>query len=228
VFSGATNLRAELQVLFYLAVLTNRSLIIPNLLGSEKLKAIKHYNDLALWPGFRVAKVTPNEVFDVEVLEPGYYFRVERDYLQSHQRLPDPHVVSLTTTKTKESEITLRKIIQKLLLPATIKQPRVVLDLTFGIQHESDDIHEVVSRDDLRARMWLRTRVQQWARDSVGDFHSYAKEKEKYIPLPYFSESDKTFLETDPLQVAIRKNVRTCASVFMEQRGNRSCFDKCK
>ena len=34
---------------------TNRSLIIPNLLGNESIGTLAKYRNQSLWPGFRVA-----------------------------------------------------------------------------------------------------------------------------------------------------------------------------
>ena len=50
----------ELKSLMYLAIITDRTLIIPNILGSEGLEGpnVQLFNGLAMWPGFRVAHIS--------------------------------------------------------------------------------------------------------------------------------------------------------------------------
>ena len=65
-----------MESLSYLAYKTNRSLILPNVLGSDHQRAGGEYLGRKLWPGFRVAysKTSPDVI---EILEPG------KDYFQS-------------------------------------------------------------------------------------------------------------------------------------------------
>ena len=67
----------------YLALVTNRTLIIPNLLGNEeRIHTVPLYRGLALWPGFRVVreKKDSEEKLGVKILEPSFYWRVKKDY----------------------------------------------------------------------------------------------------------------------------------------------------
>ena len=71
----------------WLAKETHRDLILPNVLGSEKIKSLGKYLNQSLWPGFRVVSIESE--LKVNVLEPSYYWRVKRDY----DPVPDPHIV---------------------------------------------------------------------------------------------------------------------------------------
>lgn len=52
-----TDFSNELKSLMYLAVVTDRTLIIPNVLGADDIKGVDVYKNLVMWPGFRVAHV---------------------------------------------------------------------------------------------------------------------------------------------------------------------------
>lgn len=84
-----TQLRWELRTLLYLAVVTNRSVIIPNILGNELQNAVQLYDSMALWPGFRVAYIKKSFFAEEwqrhgrglqHILEPSFYWRIARDY----------------------------------------------------------------------------------------------------------------------------------------------------
>jgi hypothetical protein len=60
----------------WLAKVTGRSLILPNLLGSSDIVTVEKHDNHNMWPGFRVSKFKKEKgktVIQVEVLEPGEY-----------------------------------------------------------------------------------------------------------------------------------------------------------
>jgi hypothetical protein len=75
-FRNQRQLRSHMNALAWLALATNRSLIIPNLLADEsKYKSDYNHMNLTanghvLWPGWRVMKLM-NDNFPLNVLEPG-------------------------------------------------------------------------------------------------------------------------------------------------------------
>ena len=51
-------LRSEIRSLIWLAMLTDRSVIIPNLLGDDRvIRTIDQVYNRTMWPGFRVATI---------------------------------------------------------------------------------------------------------------------------------------------------------------------------
>ena len=68
----------EVRALAWLAISSDRGLIIPNLLGSEDVTTVDPYKGQRMWPGFRVALV--ENQLKVDILEPAFYWRVHRDY----------------------------------------------------------------------------------------------------------------------------------------------------
>jgi hypothetical protein len=60
----------ELESLTHLAYKSGRSLIVPNLLGDERIHAGGLWRDRRMWPGFRVA-FSANPAL-IEILEPGH------------------------------------------------------------------------------------------------------------------------------------------------------------
>ena len=73
-FRNSRQLRAHINALAWLALATNRSLLIPNLLADSSLPEYRHANLTAeghtLWPGWRVMKLMDDQ-FPLSVVEPG-------------------------------------------------------------------------------------------------------------------------------------------------------------
>jgi hypothetical protein len=75
-YHNSRRLRSHLNALAWLAMATNRSLIVPNLMADESLfhSDFKHSNLTAeghvLWPGWRVMKLMDDH-FPLNVVEPG-------------------------------------------------------------------------------------------------------------------------------------------------------------
>jgi hypothetical protein len=60
----------ELKALVYLSIVTDRTLIIPNVLGDDGLTGIDVYKSLIMWPGFRIAHVRQKKkISDSTVLQ---------------------------------------------------------------------------------------------------------------------------------------------------------------
>jgi hypothetical protein len=97
-----------------------------------------------LWPGFRVVKlkrVNKEYILKVEILEPAYYWRIQRDYDDA----PEPTVMSFNPDKESMSRIRDR-------IDEMKHVPRLVLH---GFSGWQPDPH-------------LQTKVSRWANDSVG------------------------------------------------------------
>lgn len=77
IYINDEQLLQEVQTLVWLAMRTNRALIIPNILGPDDHSSIEPYgpNNLKLWPGFRVIHFKRakkgDHMLQVDVLEPG-------------------------------------------------------------------------------------------------------------------------------------------------------------
>lgn len=83
----------EVKALIWLAKETHRDLILPNVLGSEKMPTLGKYLNQSLWPGFRVVSVQSE--LKVNILEPSYYWRIWRDY----DPVPLPHIVRFSSAQ---------------------------------------------------------------------------------------------------------------------------------
>ena len=81
-------------------------------------------------------------------------------------------------------------------------------------------------------------RLLLWADDSVGRYNSFEEESSRYEALPGLVEqADNTFEKSTQSQSlhqhylsimrSITQGTRLCADVFVFDKGNRSCFDKC-
>jgi len=102
IFTTPRTVLQEIRTLIYLALRTNRTLIIPNMLAatvsdplllraqdkrSNKVQRPVFLNQ-TLWPGFRVlylktkgGQKNGESILPVEVAEPGFYWRVRNDYI---------------------------------------------------------------------------------------------------------------------------------------------------
>jgi len=136
----------------------------------------------------------------IQILEPGFYWRVQRDY----DDVPEAKVLlfdegtSLTKIKTAiENEKASSRIVLHF---------RPVSD---GKVRTNDT--EVI------------TRVQTWAQDSIGQFEEeYSAELKRYARIPSVKSIRKDASVNDVLQ-----GMRNCNDVFMRLRGNRTCFQIC-
>lgn len=114
----------EMRSLVWLAYATGRAVIVPNVLAHEtEMRTIAPYRGQVMWPGFRVVFLKRSHgrnQLKVEVLEPGFYWRVGRDY----DPVPAPHLVYFDPFTDSLGDITRRLEEQE---AAAAAAPRVVL-----------------------------------------------------------------------------------------------------
>lgn len=215
VYLNDQQLRWEVRALLYLAIATNRSVIIPNILGNELLGEVQIYNGNALWPGFRVAFFKKTFAHPVSILEPAFYWRVRRDYTIRPDDVPNATVVSLHNIKRHTINA-----VEKLLLSEDYRQiPRIVLYSAHKAGTPPDE-------ETLR-------RVLEWSENSVGTYpDGYETETHRYGQLPQlggrYSGSRTKELRLPDVAQDIINDVRLCNQLLNPNMGNRSCFDKCK
>jgi hypothetical protein len=185
----------------YLAIVTNRALIIPNVLGHDFITTVDPYEGKNFWPGFRILHIKPIHGFHVDIVEPAFYWRVQRDY---SPHAPDPKVITFASgTKLKDMESQLM----------TETHPRLVLN--------------VAPRGNYSAGVSLaqiERLLQAWAIDSVGTYEAYKSESRNYFPMPRLNKSP---VQNSKLAYNIIQDTRLCSGIFERMKGNRSCFDKC-
>ena len=119
-------LRYELRSLLYLAIVTNRSLIVPNVLGDKVELAYKDlYRGKALWPGFRTPYIPDKFPWKISVLEPSFYWRMARDFSDSSDEsgqtaVPSPTILARAVNRKSDS-CTLPELEEELLSPGAIE-----------------------------------------------------------------------------------------------------------
>lgn len=188
----------------WLALSTNRDLIIPNLLGHEEWTNGGRYKGQAMWPGFRVAKLKRAEgrtSIKIEILEPAYYWRVHRDYDDA----PAPRVVLFDPKRDD-----LRTI--KDMVTSQGDVPRIVLQ---GVNADSD----ASEQSDAKRRAVV------WASDSVGWFEQpFSSEQLRYKFLPSVKRLGRNVQHVSD----ILDGLRNCQNIFGSPKGNASCFQICE
>jgi len=164
-FISSDQVLDEVRSLIWLGIATNRAVITPNLLGSEALTSLVNFKpgtfhlhkNQAFWPGFRVTKlkrVKGSNSLKIQILEPAYYWRVERDY----DAVPEPKVVYFDPSESLEI---LRARIDKLGASA----PRIVLAAKSSTWQKND----------------IEQRTIAWAKRSVGEYDApYSVELKRY------------------------------------------------
>eukprot|EP01038_Epipyxis_sp_PR26KG_P005872 gene5872-8097_t len=210
IYYSEQQLRNEIRSLIYLAIASNRSLIIPNILGNEELTRMDLYKGRALWPGFRVAFFMNKFNYPIDILEPSFYWRIQRDYSQNNNNYinnnnPKPHILSFSNKKK------LIEIENLLLSSDVLNQKRIVLHFHNNYINDNKVVSEIESQ------------LMDWAADSVGSYDSYAIETDRYFEMPGLKKS----MKNKDLANNIIQNVRLCKDIFEPKMGNRSCFDKC-
>jgi len=73
-------------------------------------------------------------------------------------------------------------------------------------------------------------RLAHWASDSVGAYREFETEKADYGKLPrlYYHKTGKYAPRNKRLAHRIIQDTRLCDDLFEPDKGNRSCFNKCK
>jgi len=182
----------EVRSLVWLAIATNRSLILPNILGPDAMfPSIGGYHKKTLWPGFRVLKAKKELSMLTSVLEPSFYWRVDRDYGSP----PQPKIIYF------DPRIHTLEDIRRLVMAADKVYSRVVLQVAtlpkFMLDHAAKNLLEMEKgntktvlssskKTDLRNLIRdLEDGTLDWAVDSVGKFSGYYfEEVRKYYALP--------------------------------------------
>mmetsp|Transcript_22413 Transcript_22413/g.30684 ORF Transcript_22413/g.30684 Transcript_22413/m.30684 type:complete len:292 (+) Transcript_22413:734-1609(+) len=217
----------ELRALLYLAVASNRSLILPNVLGDRWTLGDGHYSDLfldrALWPGFRTVHLADHLLpHSLSILEPSFYWRMARDFSDVHgASVPEAKVLSLAGGGRKR--LALRQVENELL--ALHDHTRVVLHVYSSADGSGED--RTIREEKIKK---AAERVAQWSADSVGSYGQFESERSTYAELPkldYRRSHNKHVRYTD-IARSIVQNSRLCDNFFVPDQGNRSCFNKCK
>lgn len=234
-------LQDEIRALVYLAISTKRALIIPNLLGPEAISNIGKYRNQSMWPGFRVLYIKKESdgmkvPVKVDVLEPGFYWRVDRDY----EPIPEARVVQFAggsayprgsrSSGGSGGGKNLMSIKQELLLPDIDSQPRVILHPRMSLsnnrrknrsrnsKNKKEDDGDTMDPDE-------RSALLRWANHSVGVFpRPYTELLDSYRALPNIKDIKAM---GDPLVTPILNGLRLCNKIFGGYRGNRTCFQIC-
>lgn len=223
IYTGEKELQSEIRALVWMAIVTNRTLILPNVLANERIGTVDLYYGQALWPGFRLAYLRPG--IDVDIVEPAFYWRIRRDYLRtkthvddttSGASIPEPFIVEV------DRGLAFDKVAS--FLKSYSEHTRLVIHMSppAGIMRWSS-AHQKAQKTEQ-----LHNITKLWADDSVGIWRSFSEESRDYGKLvaPY----GKGFLKYRAGEYSGKyfvNNVRLCRKVFAPMRGNRSCFDKC-
>lgn len=112
-------------------------------------------------------------------------------------------------------------------------QPRIVLsiNMTGGMDMGRMD-RAAAGGESMDSSQQHHHRLLLWADDSVGRYSSFEEESSRYEALPGLVEQadntfDKSTLSLHHHYSSITRGTRLCADVFVFDKGNRSCFDKC-
>jgi hypothetical protein len=196
----------ELRSLVYLALITDRTLIIPNTLGGDFLEGVDSYKDSAMWPGFRIIRINPKQskfkgvsqvqskrdLSTLSIVEPAFYWRVKRDYSAS---IPEPSVISFN------KDASLQYIEERLLSEDIAMLPRLIINIEGDYQNKDSKIYKTENKDineesnffhrikangihDIEISPLKMNSLVNWAADSVGSYQHYLEEKENYVRLP--------------------------------------------
>lgn len=196
----------EVRSLVWLALTTERSLILPNILGDEKMGVFDSYKGQVMWPGFRVTflkRTKGRNDLKVQILEPAYYWRMNRDY----DSMPEAKVVFFDPAD--HNLVHIRDQVKK------VDNPRVVL-------------HPLSSTTASAAASAasIEDGVKAWANDSVGMFKEpYSVLKHSYQRVP--SVKDIRNVKGVELVQEVLQNMRNCNNIFGKPMGTRTCFQVC-
>mmetsp|Transcript_15449 Transcript_15449/g.31226 ORF Transcript_15449/g.31226 Transcript_15449/m.31226 type:complete len:361 (+) Transcript_15449:2-1084(+) len=196
----------ELRSLVWLALSTDRALIIPNILGSEeKGNTFKAYQNQVMWPGFRVTFLKRSKGrndLNVQILEPAYYWRIQRDY----DPIPDPSIVYF---QDGDNLMRIKENMDKV-----DASPRIIIQAEQRVRLEGE------------ARRQSETELKTWADDSVGIFpRPYAHIYRQYHAIP--SVKGIRAVRGIRLVQDVLQNMRNCKNIFGSVMGTRSCFQIC-
>lgn len=209
--------------------------------AGNEVTDVQLYEGNALWPGFRVAFFKKGFPHHVSILEPGFYWRVRRDYAgggdgsggSAHSTYNVPDVTVLPLVGDSALSIT---ALEALLLSEKYHSKERIL-LHAPSPQEKDAFRTVDTASSVRVDKLLDDatlqRVLRWADDSVGLYpDKFQVESERYGQLPVLGGRRSGVLShqlTNPAMAeTVIDEVRLCSQVHNPNLGNRSCFDKCK
>lgn len=205
------------------------------------------------WPAFRTVHSTAP---GLEVLEPGFYHRLETDLGID---APEPHILSvdiralLTMREHRNVDVDggkgdpgdwqpLAALADELLSPEHHCQSRVVLDL-----FDSSDEHSTMGRG-------RPVDMASWARDSMSAWGDGVIDKRGYVFMPHMPEEGKlavrrdvrlcndspgggngdvavTSDSTSPAKAVSARGfsdkIGLCPEILRREMSNRACFNKC-
>ena len=217
-FLNENALLDEVRSLIWLAIITDRSVVVPNILGHEKMKTIGSFRKQVMWPGFRVVFLKRSKgknQLKVEILEPGYYWRVNRDY----DTIPDPDIVYFDPAKDDLGDIR-DSILRRRHSPRIIIHPDVVVS---GRRKVSK-----LSKAPEALQQAVGAQIRAWANDSVGIFpEPFSVLKVHYKPIPSVKTIRGVKGLGEKLVEEVLQGMRTCNDVFGPSKGNRTCFQIC-
>lgn len=193
------------------------------------------YEGNALWPGFRVAFFQKGFPYHVSILEPGFYWRVRRDYGGAGEGVSaesdNPKATMLPLVGGSAWSI---NALEELLLSDKYHSAeRIVLHAPSPSQRDAFKNFKCEGSCDVIIPSDTMTRVLRWAEDSVGLYpDNFEVESQRYGQLPplggpYSGGVTAQLAEPDMAKTVISQ-VRLCDQVHHPNLGNRSCFDKCK
>jgi hypothetical protein len=223
----------EVRSLIYLAISTGRKVIIPNIIGDPHPPPSRTYPDMnrialvneqyRLWPGFRVVflkRTHGRNDLDIDILEPGFYWRIQRDYDE-----PDP----ITPLFFHPGKHNLLDIKDMLLEDPYRSATRIVLaaDHSQGPKHSNGG--KAISEKVQNYRLHMSNLLSKWANDSIGIYpQPYAATAQQYRLLPEVKPARHNGAERDKRIVNdIMMGMRLCRNVFHPPAGNRTCFQVC-
>lgn len=200
----------EVRSLVWLAMSTHRAVIIPNILGPDEYHTVTNYRGQAMWPGFRVIYLKRSKgrsELNVQILEPNFYWRVQRDYSQ----IPPPTIVYY---RRDENLLQVKERLERV-----SHLPRVILQST----HLLESVITAGNHPQLQVD---RERLSIWANDSIGLFHDkYTVLAKEYLPVP--SLKSIRFHQGVKYVYEVFQGMRNCARIFNPPTGNRTCFQVC-
>jgi hypothetical protein len=203
VYTSELQVLDEVRTLLWLGVVTRRAVIIPNILGREDMAKAHTFGGQVFWPGFRVAKIKRDHgipAFKVDILEPAFYWRVQRDYDDA----PEPSVLHIKSGQSAQD-------VRDVILALGADSPRLVLNVPSS-SHSSR-----LEKDT--------ERLSKWAKDSVGLFElPYREELRRYNRLPSIKDVSRTYPQVESLIGGLR----LCDDIFTPHKGNRTCFQICE
>ena len=181
-----------------------------NILGSLSARGTRDKLNIASGPG-GVFQVKQNAL-NVQILEPAFYWRVQRDY----DDVPEPTVLLF-----HENPVLTEVRDAILALPAD-KSIRVIIHIRIS---EKERMFRGMSKNLARESESTEiSRVQQWAKSSVGELQlPFATEQQRYGSI----SSVKSIRQEGSTVEDVLQGMRTCNDVFARLRGNRTCFQIC-